>query len=184
GLICSEHPPGAAPQRPRFLVRNRIIAALSAGTVVVEAALRSGARSTASHAAAINRHVMVVPGPITSATSAGCHQLLRDRPDAVVVTRADEVIEQCGHLGELAAVVPGPTTVRDALGPTVARVFEGVPVRKGADTASVAAAVGVAVDVAGAALAALGAAGLVESADDRWVMTTAGRRDRTSRRVG
>src|SRR4051794_18378679 len=155
GLVVTEHPPGAAPQRPRFLVRNRIIAALSAGTVVVEAALRSGARSTATHAGLINRHVMVVPGPVTSATSAGCHQLLRERPDAVVVTRAEEIIEQCGHLGELASTMTGPSTVRDALGPTVARVLEGVPVQRSAAVAAIAATSGVGVDVAAAALAAL-----------------------------
>jgi DNA processing protein len=182
GAVVSEHPPGAAPQRPRFLVRNRIIAALSSGTVVVEAALRSGARSTATHAGLINRHLMVVPGPITSATSAGCHQLLRERPEAVVVTRVEEIIEQCGHLGELAAPVTGPSTVRDALGPAVARVFEGVPVRRPTSAAAIAATAGVGVEVATAALAALGSAGLVEQADGRWAMTTAGRADRTARR--
>jgi len=83
GLVVSEHPPGSAPQRYRFLVRNRIIAALSLGTVVVEMALRSGARSTASHAAALNRHVMCVPGPINSTMSGGCHRLLRERPETV-----------------------------------------------------------------------------------------------------
>jgi DNA processing protein len=183
GAVVSEHPPGAAPQRPRFLVRNRIIAALSAGTVVVEAALRSGARSTATHAGLINRHLMVVPGPITSATSAGCHQLLRERPDAVVVTRVEEIIEQCGHLGELASPLTGPSTVRDALGPTVARVFEGVPVRRASTAPAIAATVGVSVDVAAAALAALASGGLVEQIDGRWAMTTAGRADRTARRL-
>jgi DNA processing protein len=181
GLVVTEHPPGASPQRPRFLVRNRIIAALSLGTVVVEAALRSGARSTATHAGLLNRHLMVVPGPITSATSAGCHQLLRDRPDAVVVTRADEVIEQCGHMGELATHISGPATVRDALGPTVGRVFEGVPVQRATAAVAIAATAGVSVDVAGAALAALAVAGLVEEADGRWAMTAAGRADRRSR---
>jgi DNA processing protein len=66
GLVVSEHSPGAAPQRTRFLIRNRLIAALSAGTVVVEAAPRSGARSTARHAGELFRHVMAVPGPVTS----------------------------------------------------------------------------------------------------------------------
>jgi DNA processing protein len=182
GLVCSEHPPGASPQRHRFLVRNRVIAALSAGTVVVEAALRSGARSTAAHAAAINRHVMVVPGPITSATSAGCHQLLRDRPDAVVVTRVDDIVEQCGHLGELGAPVTGPAEARDALGPVVARVFEGVPVVKHAPATAIAATAGVALPVAEAALAALAATGLVEERQQGWAMTRTGRDDRRSRR--
>jgi len=183
GLICSEHPPGASPQRPRFLVRNRVIAALGAGTVVVEAALRSGARSTAGHATALNRHLMVVPGPVTSATSAGCHALLRERPDAVVVTRAEDVIEQCGHMGELAPPQSGPATIRDALGPMVARVLEGAPVQKGAAVESIAAAAGVSVPVAAAALAALATAGLVARDGERWAMTAAGRADRKARRA-
>lgn len=182
GLICSEHAPGTSPQRHRFLVRNRVIAAMAAGTVVVEAALRSGARSTAGHAASINRHVMAVPGPITSSLSAGCHQLLRDHPDAVVVTRVDDVVEQCGHLGELGDPLSGPAQTRDALGPVVARVFEGVPVRRAADVAGIAAAAGVRPPVAEAALAALAAAGLVVHDDGRWAMTTAGRADRMGRR--
>jgi len=182
GLVVTEHPPGAAPQRPRFLVRNRIIAALSLGTVVVEAALRSGARSTATHAGLLNRHLMVVPGPITSATSAGCHQLLRDRPDAVVVTRVEEIVEQCGHMGELAAQLSAPASVRDALGPTVGRVLEGVPVKRASTVAAIAATAGVSVDVAVASLAALATAGLVAQVDGRWSMTDAGRSDRKARR--
>ena len=184
GLVVSEHPPGSAPQRLRFLVRNRIIAALSLGTVVVEMALRSGARSTAGHAAAINRHVMCVPGPVTSAMSGGCHRLLRDRPETVLVTSAAEVVEQCGHMGELAPHDSEPARTRDLLGPMVARVFEGVPVHKHADVAGIAAAAGVSMPVAAAALAALASAGLVECAGERWAMTTAGRRDRRSRSSG
>lgn len=182
GLVVTEHPPGSAPQRLRFLVRNRIIAALSLGTVVVEMALRSGARSTAAHAAAINRHVMAVPGPITSAMSGGCHRLLRERPETVLVTSAAEVVEQCGHMGDdLAPRESGPARVRDQLGPMVARVLEGVPVRKHADVAGIANAAGVSIAVADAALAALAAAGLVERLGTRWAMTTEGRRDRRAR---
>jgi DNA processing protein len=182
GLVVSEHPPGAAPQRARFLVRNRIIAALSVGTVVVEMAVRSGARSTATHAAAINRHVMCVPGPVTSAVSAGCHQLLRERPETVLVTRAAEVVEQCGAMGELASRERGPAAVRDQLGPTVARVLEGVPVQRPATAAGIATSAGVSLAVAEAALAALCAAGLVHAVGERWAMTTAGRDDRRARR--
>jgi DNA processing protein len=181
GLVVSEHPPGSSPQRYRFLVRNRIIAALSLGTVVVEMAFRSGARSTASHAAAINRHVMCVPGPITSAMSGGCHRLLRERPETVLVTSAAEVVEQCGHMGDLAERESAPARTRDLLGPMVARVFEGVPVQKHANVAGIANTAGVSVTVAAAALAALASAGLVECVDDRWAMTTEGRRDRRSR---
>jgi len=181
GAVVSEHPPGTAPQRTRFLVRNRLIAALSAGTVVVEMAVRSGARSTAAYAARLNRHVMVVPGPVTSAVSAGCHQLLRDRPDTVVVTRVEEIVEQCGHMGEMAAPLAGPVTTRDLLGPTVRRVFEGVPVRGAAAVDKIATTSGVAPAAAAASLAALAQLGLAEERAGRWTMTPAGRDERRHR---
>jgi predicted Rossmann fold nucleotide-binding protein DprA/Smf involved in DNA uptake len=99
----------------------------------------------------------------------------------VLVTSAAEVIEQCGHMGDLAPYESGPARTRDLLGPMVARVFEGVPVRKHAELTGIAAAAGVGVPVAAAALAALASAGLVECLDDRWAMTTEGRRDRRAR---
>lgn len=91
GAIASEVPPGFAPHRSRFLTRNRLIAAATA-TVVVEAALRSGALSTARHAAGLLRPIGAVPGPATSPSSAGCHALIRDGV-AVLVTRVDDVLE-------------------------------------------------------------------------------------------
>jgi DNA processing protein len=178
GLAVSEHPPGAAPQRARFLVRNRLIAALSAGTVVVEAAPRSGARSTARHAGELFRQVMAVPGPVTSTLSAGCHQLLRDRPDTVLVTKTDEVIEQVGALGEFAERVSGPVRRRDLLGPVVSRVLDAVPVIKSAPAARIATTAGMRVDAVTAALAALAVHGLVESGEDGWTMTKLGRAER------
>jgi DNA processing protein len=178
GLVVSEHPPGAAPTRARFLVRNRLIAALSAGTVVVEAAPRSGARSTARHAGELYRHVMAVPGPVTSTLSAGCHQLLRDRPDAVLVTRAEEVVEQVGALGEFADRVSGPVLRRDLLGPSVSRVLDAVPFVRRAALPRVAAAAGMRTDAVEAALAALSVHGLVDAEDGEWALTTAGRAER------
>jgi DNA processing protein len=183
GLVLSEHPPGASPRRHRFLVRNRVIAALSLGTVVVEMAPRSGAKSTAMHAVYLNRFVMAVPGPVTSPMSVGCHQFMRDRPDVLLVTKADEVIEQCGHLGELAEQPTGPVRPRDLLGPTLGRVFEGVPVQRPAGVPSIATAAAVSVRAASAGLAALASQGLVECDDaDRWVMTPLGRKDRKANR--
>jgi DNA processing protein len=91
GALISESPPGTQPLRHRFLIRNRLIAAMSRATVVVEARLRSGASATAGHAATLGRDVMAVPGPITAASSAGCHQLIRD--GAVLVTSAADVFE-------------------------------------------------------------------------------------------
>ena len=92
GCLVGEPAPGCAPSRTRFLVRNRLIAALSRGTVVVEAAVRSGSLNTARWAADLGREVMGVPGPVTSAASRGVHELLRTR-SALLVTAADEVVE-------------------------------------------------------------------------------------------
>ncbi len=81
GVVVSEAAPGCAPQRIRFLARNRLIAALTRGTVVVEAATRSGALNTATWAGRLNRTVMGVPGPVTSVSSAGVHEQLRTGRD-------------------------------------------------------------------------------------------------------
>jgi DNA processing protein len=182
GAVVSEHPPGAAPQRARFLVRNRLIAALSAGTVVVEAAPRSGARSTARHAGELFRHVMVVPGPVTSSLSAGCHQLLRDRPDSVLVTKVDEVIEQVGPMGALAERVSGPVRRRDLLGPAVSRVLDAVPVIRPAPAERIARTAGMRLDAVTAALAALAAQDLVGQTAAGWSMTILGRGERRGAR--
>lgn len=101
GAVISEYPLGSAPLRHRFLARNRLIAALTRGTVLVEAAQRSGARGTAAAAATLNRHVMAFPGPVTSDMSTGCHQLIRSS-EAVLVSHAGEVIELLSPLaGEI-----------------------------------------------------------------------------------
>jgi len=92
GVLVSEWPPGRTPTRHRFLVRNRVIGALSRGTVVVEAGLRSGALNTARHARDLGRPVMAVPGPVTSEVSAGCHKIIREW-GAVCATGAHDVIE-------------------------------------------------------------------------------------------
>lgn len=95
GAVVSEAPCGAAPTKWRFLARNRLIAALGHATVVVEAGWRSGSLNTAGHAAALGRPLGAVPGPVTSASSAGCHRLLREY-DALCVTSAAEVRELWG----------------------------------------------------------------------------------------
>jgi len=96
GTIASEVAPGAAPTRWRFLARNRLIAATTAATVVVEAGARSGSLTTASHAAELGRTIGAVPGPVTSAASTGCHRLIREA-DAHLVTSADEAYELLGR---------------------------------------------------------------------------------------
>ncbi|MFN3340427.1 MAG: DNA-processing protein DprA, partial [Dietzia sp.] len=95
GAVVSAQAPGTGVTRYRFLDRNRLIAALARATVVVEAAARSGALSTAAWAAVLDRPVGAVPGPVTSVASVGCHLLVRDR-GAVLVGRTADVIELAG----------------------------------------------------------------------------------------
>lgn len=92
GAVLSEMPCGEPPTKWRFLQRNRLIAAASQATIVLEAGWRSGSLNTAGHAAALGRPLGAVPGPVTSAASAGCHRLIREF-DAVCVTNADEMAE-------------------------------------------------------------------------------------------
>ena len=130
GLLVSESPPGAAPHRPRFLSRNRIIAALSTGTVVVEAATRSGALNTAAHCLLIGRPLMAVPGPVTSAMSTGCHTLIRqDRAPARLVTSVPEIMEVIGRVGEVPYAGGGRTGAAGGAdrGNRLASVDEAVP---------------------------------------------------------
>ncbi len=97
GAVVTEVPVGWAPLRSRFLSRNRLIAAMTLGTVVVEAGLRSGSLNTVKHARDHHRHVAAVPGPVTSAVSAGCHKIIRD--GGTLVTDAAEVLDLMGRMG-------------------------------------------------------------------------------------
>ncbi|QAV69824.1 DNA-protecting protein DprA [Salinibacterium sp. UTAS2018] len=92
GVVISELPCGSPPTKWRFLQRNRLIAAASMATVVLEAGWRSGSLNTAGHAATLGRPLGAVPGPVTSAASAGCHRLIHDY-DAVCVTNPDQMAE-------------------------------------------------------------------------------------------
>lgn len=136
GLLISESPPGAGPHRHRFLTRNRLIASLSTGTVVVEAARRSGATNTANHCRRLGRPLMAVPGPVTSGMSAGCHDLLRGDPQpALLVTGAEDVLAVVGGPGEGLPDPAGPPVgdVRDrldGLDPTSRQVYEGLTARR------------------------------------------------------
>ena len=126
GLLLSESPPGSRPHRHRFLSRNRLIAALSSATVVVEAARRSGALNTAAHCGRLGRPVGVVPGSVYSALSTGCHDTLRDpAKNAALVTGAQDVLELLpvrprrwpGPPGRRRAGGDGPATRRPRPGP-------------------------------------------------------------------
>jgi DNA processing protein len=169
GLLVSELPPGTTPTRPRFLVRNRTIAALTRGTVVVEAARRSGATSTARHARDLGRAVMVVPGPVTSPTSAGCHTILREWAEATCVTDTADVLDRVGLIGDdLAPERRGPVLDRDRLGPSARDVLEALPPRGTAGAARIAVTAGVDLDTALTCLGALAAGGFVERSSKGW----------------
>ncbi|MGB3484372.1 MAG: DNA-processing protein DprA [Mycobacterium sp.] len=167
GLLVSEYPPGVRPARHRFLTRNRLVAALSGATVVVEAGLRSGAANTAAWAHSMGRGVCAVPGPATSAASAGCHELLR-RGDTVLVTRAQEIVEVMGRIGELAQDPPRPTTVLDGLSRLQQLVYEAVPGRGSSTVEEIATAAGVPGPQVAGQLALLEIEGLLERRDGRW----------------
>ena len=172
GALVSEWPPGRMPTKPSFLVRNRVIAALSRGTVVVEAARRSGALNTARHAHDLGRPLMAVPGPVTSAQSAGCHQVIRDW-GAVCVTGAAEVMEMLefaadGPAGGESGRPRKPVLPRDLLDPDSTRVLEAVPARSGRGPARIAIAAGVDFDTVMRCLGGLAAAGFVERCDRGW----------------
>lgn len=158
GLLLSEVPPGSAPTRWRFLQRNRIIAALGAVTVVVEARWRSGALNTAHHAAALGREVGAVPGSVYSANSAGCHRLLRDG-SAVCVTDAAEVAELGSPIGSAAPsaepVREAPGAVHDGLTIEDILLLDALPLRSGSPVDRLAAVAGLSVPAVRAGLARL-----------------------------
>ena len=175
GVVVSELPPGCAPTKHRFLARNRIIAALSLGTVVVEAAVRSGALNTSSWAALLNRTVMGVPGPVTSAPSEGVHELIRGSR-AELVTRGSDVLELVSPVGSHTQAPPrAPQRPRDRLPAQEQQVLDAVPVTAPAATSSVARAAGLAGPVVGAALRRLRTAGFVEEGEDGWRLSPAHR---------
>ncbi|TFC13063.1 DNA-protecting protein DprA [Cryobacterium algoritolerans] len=172
GAVVSELPCGAAPTKWRFLQRNRLIAASSAATVVLEAGWRSGSLNTAGHAAALGRPLGAVPGPVTSPTSAGCHRLIREY-DAVCVTTAAEMAELVGERtlsltldlqaadgdsGGFGGRTSDQIRVFDALSGRSPRTVPDVARRAGLSTAAVQGALG-----------ALGLEGAVRERETGWV---------------
>ncbi|MCR2053747.1 DNA-protecting protein DprA [Actinomyces bowdenii] len=173
GALVAEVPPGCQPARHRFLTRNRLIAAMAGATIVVEAAWRSGALSTAHHAMEIGRPVGAVPGPITSMASVGCHRLLRK--GAVCITDTDDALELVGPLGAIdadAARAEDPrlagSGLLDGLDPASAVVLDALPARASATTESIARASGLSVREATAALGILELAGRAERGGKGW----------------
>ena len=166
GLLISEYPPGERPARYRFLTRNRLVAALSGATVVVEAGLRSGAANTAAWAQALGRPGCAVPGPVTSSASAGCHVLLRN--GAQLVTRAAELVELVGRMGELADEPSHPATPLDGLSTEELCVYDALPRRGGRSVDEVAVATGLPPKQVLGPLATLELAGLVMRSNGLW----------------
>lgn len=154
GAVVSEVPCGGAPTKWRFLQRNRLIAAMSCATVVVEAGHRSGSLNTAGHASALGRPLGAVPGPVTSPASAGCHRLIRDYA-AVCVTNTDEIVELVSGFSASGLTVEHgdqlhsadrtgeQTRVIDALSARSARSLENIAARAGLSLAAVRAELGV-----------------------------------------
>ncbi|MFF7871927.1 DNA-processing protein DprA [Streptomyces qaidamensis] len=169
GLVIGELPPGDHPTPSRFILRNRVIAALTRGTVVVEAAHRSGSLVTARAAQRLGRHTMGVPGPATSGLSAGVHDLLRG--EAALVTDVADVVELVGDIGELAPDRRGPVLPRDLLEPATRQVLAALPGRGTARPDEIARSAQTAQDDAIARLYELRALGYVERHGDGWKLT-------------
>ncbi|WP_118914663.1 DNA-processing protein DprA [Mycobacterium shigaense] len=174
GLVFTEYPPGVRPARYRFLTRNRLVAATSGAAVVVEAGLRSGAANTAAWARGLGRVVAAVPGPVTSSASAGCHALLRN--GAELVTRADDIVELVGRVGEFASEEPHPGTALDGLGEAERLVYEALPGRGAVTVDEIAVGSGLAPEQVLGPLAILEVSGLAERDCGRWRIVRA--RDR------
>ncbi|GGI74800.1 DNA processing protein DprA [Pseudarthrobacter scleromae] len=168
GAVLAEVPPGSAPTRYRFLQRNRIIAALSAVTVVVEARWRSGALNTAHHAETLGRAVGAVPGSVHSANSAGCHRLLRDG-GAVCVTDAAEVAELAGPSGSaLPDARHGQAAVQDGLTLEDLILLDALPLRSVTSVEKLSVVAGLAQESVRAGLGRLGLLGLAVSERGGW----------------
>ncbi len=184
GALVSEVPPGSVPSKVRFLQRNRLIAAASRATVVVEAAWRSGALSTALHAAGLLRPVGAVPGPVTSAASAGCHRLLRDGC-AVCVTDAAEALELVGAFGrDLAPNRRTPDRPGDGLDIDLRRMLDALPLRRPAPVESIARSAGLTVSEVRSGLGRLELADLAEQDGGRWRQKASATQKRITRAVG
>ncbi len=169
--VVSEAPPGSAPHRIRFLARNRLIAALTTGTVVVEAAARSGALNTLNWAQRLNRVTMAVPGPVTSASSVGVHEQIRSGA-ATLVTSGPDVLELVGAAGEHLTEVPrGPATSRDQLPVKDRQVLDAVPVAQSAGTDSIAVVAGLGLIEVRKTLERLATKGMVAQDLGGWHLT-------------
>lgn len=126
GAVISEYAPGTTPAKHRFLSRNRLVASLGSAVLVVEAGWRSGARNTAAWAHKLGRPVLAVPGPVTSASSKGCHRMIREG-EARLVADAHDVVAEIGTGGVLDDGRPSMFRDIDALSESALLVYEALP---------------------------------------------------------
>jgi DNA processing protein len=163
GAVVSELPCGSPPTKWRFLQRNRLIAASSLATVVLEAGWRSGSLNTAGHALTLGRPLGAVPGPVTSAASAGCHRLLRES-GAVCVTNADD-------MAELAPIRPASEQERGGSreSPELTRLLDAMSTRAPRTASSIAARSGMSVGLVQALLGRLELEGVVVERESGWL---------------
>lgn len=171
GAVISEVPPMWRPARWRFLTRNRLIAALSSVTVVIEAGMRSGALSTARQALEMGRDVGAFPGMVTQEMSKGCHELIRN--GATLVRNGDDVMELLSPIGHShQGVLFGEPVEVDfgvnALAPSLRRVWDALPQRRGMALNMIVQESGMGERDVLAALAGLELAGLVASSRGKW----------------
>ncbi|MBF6296523.1 DNA-protecting protein DprA [Nocardia amamiensis] len=168
GLVVSEYPPGVTAHKHQFLARNRLIAALADGVLVVEAGLRSGARNTVKWARRLGRPALAVPGPVTSVASVGCHRMIRDG-EARLVTRAEEVVDEAGPLRLSLPGATGPAdNPEDRLTGDEALVFAALPRIGSRLPLELSRQCGLSLPVVRATLPALELAGLVAADESGW----------------
>lgn len=168
GLVVSESPPGESVRRQRFLSRNRVIAAVSRATLVIEAASRSGTIATARAAAAMNRPVLAVPGPVTSPASAGCHRMIRDEA-AILVESAQDVIELLDLSGGVrASSAQFRVDEHDRLSASEKRVLDALSPRIGVGVEAISAAAALPLAEVWPALGVLEARGWVRQDTTGW----------------
>ncbi|WP_433006345.1 DNA-processing protein DprA [Kribbella sp. CA-294648] len=168
GLLVSELPPRCSPTKLRFLARNRLIAASTLGTVVVEAAVRSGALNSAGWAEQCGRQVLAVPGPITSRMSEGAHLLIRER-NAVLATNVADILEAISPIGTHVTAYPhAPANPTDDLDHELSRTLDAVPVLRPAQALRIATTAGLDLDTTQECLETLAEANLIEYTDSGW----------------
>jgi DNA processing protein len=162
GLVVAEVPFGTPPTPFRFLSRNRMIAAMASAVVVVEAGGRSGSINTANHAGTIGRPIGAVPGPITSPSSSGCHQLLKENKAELVATVDDVITLAHGKVEE-------PEPLADPEDPRFSRVLTALNGRTPRSVEQVARKSGIGADETAGLLGVLLLDGVVRKTADGWV---------------